>query len=419
MKNKYYVIIGVLALLLACNNIGAYPTISGLTNGESWRMVSLCNDSTVPKNCSTTHYFQGLEYATESLDQYQNATHYQASCYANIWQGHVFIPDYEEISKVKVWLRKVGTPTGNFTLRIVREKFGIPDMANVHATSVIWASNISTTAGWVEFDFTDFTYNPSYGLVIVMNLTGGDLNNNIKIEFEWYNPYPDGTLVRSVNNGVDWTIYSSYDVTFQSYGYNSSSTMYNRSWDNAVTNNILNNTLFWWNHSTSSYLNVTHFTKCRGYWVYLYDVNYTFLCNVSDTDKSMDANDTVNLSLDCDSWVNLTWYSWFNDSVTDTLETILSINNQYINTTVCVDDSFSGIFYFNYTGFEIGYNSSHNYYWNDTNNTFWVNSEHLNFTVTKEILPFFLTGIVFSGCLFYFVSSNKKPKQKKKESYME
>ena len=215
-------------------------------------------------------------------------------------------------------------------------------------------------------------------------------------------------LVDMENDSIDYntSVYKMPDNTLVFY-QNNTGISNNTVISMDLSSNLTNGTIYKWvinaTDTEISSSNTTYFgTVC----------NYT-----CPDDKSMYENGTVNLSLNYGSWVNLTWHSWFNDSATDTLETILAINDQYINTSgVCADDSFNGTFYFNYSGFEIGYNTSHNYFWNDTNDTFWVNSEHLNFTVTKEILPFFLTGIVFSGCLFYSIKSNKNSKQKKKES---
>ena len=385
MKKIYYLIIGIFALLLICNNVNAYPTVSGLTDGKSWQMVSLVNNSIIAKNCSETHYFENISSEIiVLLDQYQNLTQYGYKIYSSRWLAQTFKPLYTNITNTSIYLRKVGNPTGNLMLRVCNEKYGKPDLTHTYVSILIDSSTLSSSYSWVDFDFEDFIPETGANLSIVLNLTGGSYSLSVEVSFKGSNPYSNGTLVSSSNAGSTWNIYTTYDITFRTYGYNDTTpviTTYN--WDDANSTGVTSNDLYWWNHTQETYDSVTNWIPSYGYWIYIYDLNYTFKTNFScpecpDIDESMNNSNIVNLTLNNESWVNVNWSSWFNDSVIDTLETILSIDSQYINTTTCNDVSFSGSNYTNITDGNSWFNVTSNWQYNWLSNTFqeWLNETH-------------------------------------------
>lgn len=77
----------------------------------------------------------------------------------------------ETVDKVRLWLKKVGSPTGTMTLRIETDSAGEPSgtLADANATVTVAESGLGTSYGWIEFDFgTDFSLSGSttYWLVL-------------------------------------------------------------------------------------------------------------------------------------------------------------------------------------------------------------------------------------------------------------
>lgn len=59
------------------------------------------------------------------------------------------------VDQVKLWLRKVGAPSGTLTLRIETDSSGSPSgtLANAAATVTVAESSLATSYGWIAFDF--------------------------------------------------------------------------------------------------------------------------------------------------------------------------------------------------------------------------------------------------------------------------
>lgn len=59
------------------------------------------------------------------------------------------------VSKVRLWLKRVGSPTGNLTVKIETDSGGEPSGTTVTngTSNTVAASSLSTGYGWIEFDF--------------------------------------------------------------------------------------------------------------------------------------------------------------------------------------------------------------------------------------------------------------------------
>jgi hypothetical protein len=61
-----------------------------------------------------------------------------------------------DVESVKLWLKKVGSPTGNLTLKIYSDASGEPDTVISNGTSdTVAASALSTSFGWITFTFAN------------------------------------------------------------------------------------------------------------------------------------------------------------------------------------------------------------------------------------------------------------------------
>jgi hypothetical protein len=137
----------------------------------------------------------------------------------------------------------------------------------------------------------------------------------------------------------------------------------------------------------------------KGYWIYFYDKNWTIGSNYSctgDIDESMFDTAVVNLTLNNDSWVNVNWSSWFNDSVVDTLETVLTVESQFINST---GGGCYGIVWINGSNFNLTWNISIDKS-NDSNTTnFTINDDNWLDIASLDFSP---SMMIFSIWAFLF-----------------
>jgi len=159
-----------------------------------------------------------------------------------------------------------------------------------------------------------------------------------------------------ISLGYNYNI--SKDNSTDFYFYNISSPNVKYSWDECIELNYIYDGLYHWASSETEYQNVSWFEPLTGYYLYFYENDFRIGSNRTcpDIDETMLDNAIVNLSLDHNSWVNIQWNSWFNDTNPDTLETILNIDSQYINNSSgvgCV-----GIVWVNFTDQNITFNVS-------------------------------------------------------------
>lgn len=85
------------------------------------------------------------------------------------------------VDTVKLWLKKVASPAGTMTLRIETDSAGSPSgtLANANATVTVAESSLSTSYGWITFDFaTNFslTGSTTYWLVLSTSRSTDEFN---------------------------------------------------------------------------------------------------------------------------------------------------------------------------------------------------------------------------------------------------
>ena len=130
------------------------------------------------------------------------------------------------VTKVRLWLKKVGTPAGTdtITLTIQTDSSGVPSgsaVTNGGATAV----DISDTTGlvttgysWVTFTFATnptLTAGTQYHLVLSGAFTVSDANYILWGVDNYDVIYPDGTM--SVYDATTWTADTLYDACFEVY----------------------------------------------------------------------------------------------------------------------------------------------------------------------------------------------------------
>jgi hypothetical protein len=86
-----------------------------------------------------------------------------------------------DVDSVRLWIKKVGSPTGTMTCRIETDSAGNPSgtLANANATVTVAESGLTTSYGWIEFDFaTNFSLTGSTTYWIVLSTDRSASNTN-------------------------------------------------------------------------------------------------------------------------------------------------------------------------------------------------------------------------------------------------
>ena len=130
------------------------------------------------------------------------------------------------VTKVRLWLKKVGTPAGTdtITLEIQSDSAGVPSGAEV-TNGVATAVDISDTAtlvttgySWVTFTFAtapSLTVGTQYHLVLTGAFTVSDVNYILWGADNYDVIYQNGSM--SVYDGSTWVTDSNYDACFEVY----------------------------------------------------------------------------------------------------------------------------------------------------------------------------------------------------------
>ena len=176
----------------------------------------------------------------------------------------------------------------------------------------------------------------------------------------------------------------------------------NYTWCQAVSNGVVLNRTYYFNHDWETWVFNYTVPAYEGVIVALNYSDYTFYYPIQtgggDADESMDITGFVNFTLNNESWANIGYHSWFNDSNSDTLETSLSLINQHINNTWDTDES---MFLSDFFNISLNYGS-----WANITINSWFNDsssdtlEH-NYILNQQ----FINNTGGSGCIYpYYVN---------------
>jgi len=149
----------------------------------------------------------------EQLDQQQTIYNNKIAAYSSFWNAQSFKPSLSTLTKVQLYVDKVGSPPSNLIISI-RSSLTGTDLTNISKSP----SQIPSTKSWVEFDFSDISVTPNSTYYIVLRTSGGSLYNAYEWGFGYYTPYTRGSFWRSTNSGSSWSEYTYYDFCFKTYG---------------------------------------------------------------------------------------------------------------------------------------------------------------------------------------------------------
>ncbi len=139
------------------------------------------------------------------------------------WGGaQNFTPTTDTVTKVEVYLRKMGTPDYNLTVELRED--GPSDLfgGTLLDTVVISAVDVSTSWTWLPIDFDDTTIGAGSDVFIVLPQAPPGQTNSFGYEWGYAlgNQYDGGAFWFTRNGGVLWRdLPTMYEFCFRTYGY--------------------------------------------------------------------------------------------------------------------------------------------------------------------------------------------------------
>ena len=169
------------------------------------------NSSDVPTDTLDVFYPPGYQ----SFDH----TWRDTAANTNISQG--FKPNTSNtVTKVRLWLKKTGAPTGNITISIETDSGGVPSGTSVSNgdSSNVDVTTLATTYGWIVFKFATnptLTAGTQYHIVLKSSFS---ISNSAYVNWGADNYdliYPNGVM--SHYDGTTWTTEINYNACFEVY----------------------------------------------------------------------------------------------------------------------------------------------------------------------------------------------------------
>jgi hypothetical protein len=150
---------------------------------------------------------------SEEIDQQQTNYSLDYLMYSTRWAGQTFTPTKELLTRVEIYMRKIGSPPNDVTLS-VRTSRGGADLVNLSKP----ASEIPTSYSWVSFDFSDLNLTPGNTYYLVLRTDGGTSQNCYYWGYGYHTSYTNGIRFFSNDGGSSWINNPSYDNCFKTYG---------------------------------------------------------------------------------------------------------------------------------------------------------------------------------------------------------
>jgi len=204
---------------IQCNN-GQTNGATGATNGTkslSLSGLTVLKTYTVWVNAtdpagSGLYTRRWYTFTTGTVDQLQMQYNANFAVYMNRWGGQSFIPAVILLTHVELYMQKVGSPTD--VVLSVRSSLSGADLVSLS----IPASQIPTSYGWVDFDFSDISVTPGSTYYLVLKTSGGSITNCYNWGYGSNTPYTRGTYWQTLVGGIMWTQYVGYDFCFKTSG---------------------------------------------------------------------------------------------------------------------------------------------------------------------------------------------------------
>jgi hypothetical protein len=161
-----------------------------------------------------TIYVEIVPETTDILDQEQSINTNSFTLFLNRYAAQSFIPQLDMLTRVELYVKQLGNPTDDLIVSIRDNLYGA-DITSISIPS----GDIPISLDWVEFDIPDIDVTPGNTYYIIIKTIDGSSTQYYKLGYASGNPYADGSFWYSNDYGSNWGEFSTYDLTFKTYGY--------------------------------------------------------------------------------------------------------------------------------------------------------------------------------------------------------
>jgi hypothetical protein len=179
------------------------PTNAGLGSNNYW-LIHSTTTSVYASGSRTQSTDAGGSWAASTTDLYLTIT--TSAVVANVKLGQTFVADGEPISSTTLRLAKVGAPTDNLTVKLLKASDN--SLYSNGTSAAVATSGLSTSPGEIEFTFSPSCVPPAGESVrIALETSGSQSNTNYVV---WY---ADGSSPTFTNGIMSSYVSSWSDIT--------------------------------------------------------------------------------------------------------------------------------------------------------------------------------------------------------------
>jgi len=185
------------------------------TPNSGWSGIDYFNYTVNDDDGATSNIASVTIYvaSTEQLDQYQESYNSDLLIYSSRWAAQSFKPSLDKLTRVELYLSRVGSPPYSLSFEIRSGSISGPTISS----AIISSSSVGSSYSWINVDIPDISVTPGDQYFIVLHTSYGDVYNCYKWGFVNYDAYADGKLWFSSTSGGAWYNYP-YDACFRTYG---------------------------------------------------------------------------------------------------------------------------------------------------------------------------------------------------------
>jgi len=182
---------------------------NGLTTGGYNYDISINSDG----GDGTFNVQVNVVLTGETLDQQQTQHSMNYNVYGARWTAQSFIPSFDTLTKIEVYVGRTGVPADGLTVAIRSSLTGL-DLESMTVDKYA----VPTASDWFEFDLDDLTLTPGGTYYIVLRASSGSSSKYYRWGLGMMTSYSNGMFHSSTNGGSSWSNYGSFDAAFKTYG---------------------------------------------------------------------------------------------------------------------------------------------------------------------------------------------------------
>ncbi len=194
------------------NGVVTYQPTLGY-NGTDFFTYTVEDEQSLISNQCDVNILVISDDTGDAINQEQTTCDRFLSIYADTWGGQSVRIQAGTLTKVYLYLKRIGNPTSSIQMDIHENN---ATGAIVYSSSQP-ASMINTTYDWILFDAADFISDSSVQYYIVVHTNSGNSMNAYHWGHSETDTYGPGTIYMSIDGGVGWDMVNDSDFCFKIY----------------------------------------------------------------------------------------------------------------------------------------------------------------------------------------------------------